>query len=114
MPPSGLTPQVSPVAPSPRRREVLAQLVGVVPQPVAGRVRLDPPALRERAEIDDVEAESVDERPGSARSGQPSAAFTSAMSFAASPGSKNSTERATIQYSPEKTFAVPTPSFVSK
>ena len=50
-----------------RRGNVGAQLVGRAPGAVARGVALDPPALRERLELDDVEAERVDQ-PGDDRS----------------------------------------------
>src|SRR3954454_15190108 len=50
----------SPVAVAPRLREVVPELVRVVPDAVAGGAGLDPPALREGPQIDDVEAEVVE------------------------------------------------------
>jgi len=44
-----------------RRGEVAAQLLSRATGAVAGGVALDPPALRERLELDDVEAERVDQ-----------------------------------------------------
>ncbi len=59
--PTGRPPLRSHVAVAPRLREVRAQLVRVVPLHVAGSVALDAPALGERAEVDDVEPELVDD-----------------------------------------------------